>query len=119
MENKYKEIFKTQALNLVNDLILVFPNDIFIEKVKEDLIIYLKDENFSIKLKEYFTLEIEECIINKELEILLGTNQFILPTSKENIAKLKFQRYWSSLNNINKDKVWSYLNLLLKLYKNM
>ena len=42
---------------------------IFYEKVKEDLIIYLKDENFSIKLKEYFS-EIEECIINKELETL-------------------------------------------------
>ena len=119
MENKYKKIFKTQAINLINDLLLVFPNDIFIEKVKEDLIIYLKDENFILKLNQYFSLEIEECIINKDIETILGTNQFILPTSKENIAKIKFQRYWSTLNNSNKDKVRSYLSLLLKLYKNM
>ena len=33
MENKYKQIFKNQVINFINDLILVFPNDIFIEKV--------------------------------------------------------------------------------------
>ena len=31
---KYKEIFKTQAINLVDDLMIVFPNDIFIQKIK-------------------------------------------------------------------------------------
>jgi hypothetical protein len=119
MENKYKEIFKTQAINLINDLLLVFPNDIFIEKVKEDLIIYLKDENFILKLNQCFSSEMEQCIINKDIETILGSNEYILPISKENIAKIKFQRYWSTLNNSNKDKVWSYINLLLKLYKNM
>ena len=62
---KYKEIFKTQSINLVNDLILVFPNDIFLEKVKHDLILYFKDENFVLKLREYFTKDIESSIVNK------------------------------------------------------
>ena len=117
MENKYKEIFKTQAINLANDLILVFPNDIFIKKVKEDLVIYLRDENFILKLNQYFSLEMEQCIINKDIETILGSNEYILPISKENIAKIKFQRYWSSLTEKNKEKLWSYLDLLLKLYK--
>tara|TARA_B100000242_G_C42805128_1_gene374397 strand:- start:6 stop:365 length:360 start_codon:yes stop_codon:yes gene_type:complete len=119
MENKYKEIFKIQAINLVNDLILVFPNDVFIQKVKEDLIIYLSDENFVIKLNEYFTPELETSIKNRDLDNFLGFNQYILPISKENIAKIKFQKYWYNLSLKNKDKVWSYFDLLLKLYNNM
>ena len=34
--------------------------------------------------------------------------------SKENIAKIKFQKYWHNLSPKNKDKVWSYFELLLK-----
>jgi hypothetical protein len=119
MESKYKEIFKTQAINLVDDLMIVFPNDVFIQKIKQDLIIYLKDENFVIKLNEYFSPEVEQCIRNKNLENLLGFNQYILPISKENIAKIKFQKYWSTLSATNKDKVRSYCSILLELYKNM
>ena len=119
MENKYKEIFKTQAINLVDDLMIVFPNDIFIQKIKQDLVIYLKDENFVIKLNEYFSPEVEQCIKNKNVETLLGFNQYLLPISKENIAKIRFQKYWSNLTPNNKDKVWSYCNILLELYKNM
>ena len=114
---KYKELFKTQSINLVNDLILVFPNDMFLEKVKQDLIIYLKDENFVFKLREYFTKDIESSIMNKNSDYLLGG--YILPISKENIVKIKLQKYWGCLSEKNKEKVWAYLNILLKLYNNM
>ena len=114
---KYKELFKTQSINLVNDLILVFPNDMFLEKAKQDLIIYLKDENFVFKLREYFTEDIESSIMNKNSDYLLGG--YILPISKENIIKLKLQKYWSCLSDKNKEKVWAYLNILLKIYSNM
>ena len=93
MENKYKKIFKIQAINLANDLILVFPNDFFIQKVKEDLVIYLSDENFDIKLNEYFSPELETSIKNRDLDNFLGFNQYLLPISKENIGKIKFQKY--------------------------
>ena len=119
MENKYKEIFKIQAINLVNDLMLVFPNDIFIQKVKEDLIIYLRDENFVTKLNEYFSPDLERCIRNKDLETVLGCNEYLLPISKENIAKIKLQKYWINLSTKNKDKVLAYVVLLLNIYKNM
>ena len=118
MENKYKNIFKIQAINFMEDLILVFPDDIFIKKVKDDLIIYLSDDNFKIKLKEYFTQNLEDGIKTKDFNKIIGDGM-ILPTSKENIVKIKLKNYWSNMIYNNKEKVWSYLNLLLNLYNNI
>ena len=117
MENKYKQIFKNQVINFINDLILVFPNDIFIEKVKEDFLFYLKEDNFTKKFNQYFTQEIEECIRNKDIENIIGSNIYLLPISKENIIKIKLNRYWTCLSEQNKEKVWNHINLLVRLYK--
>ena len=113
-----RTFLKSKFINLVDDLILVFPNDIFIKKVKEDLIIYLSDDNFKFKLKDYFSQNLEDGIKLKDFNKIIG-NGVILPTSKENIAKLKIRNYWINMNSNNKDKVWSYLIILLNLYKNM
>ena len=117
MESKYEKLFKIQLGNLVDDLILVFPNDNFILKIKTDLPFYLKDNNFVKKLDNYFNSELEEKIKKKDIENILGINQFLLPTSRENIIKLKIQNYWFSLNEKNKDKLWLYFNTLFEIYK--
>ena len=74
MESKYEKLFKIQLENLIDDLILVFPNDNFIFKIKTDLPFYIKDNNFVKKLDYYFNSELEERIKKIKRNILI--NQF-------------------------------------------
>jgi hypothetical protein len=116
---KLEKIFKIQLINLVNDLLIVFSQDTFLLEIKNQLILKINNRNFFPEIKEYFNKDIEQCIIEKNHEILFQKNYTFVPTSKEDILKLKLERYWNIMSISNKDKVWDYLNILLKIYKNM
>ena len=53
------------------------------------------------------------------MDLILDSKKYLLPISTENIVKLKLQNYWLNLNLSNKDKIWSYLDILLNIYNNI
>ena len=116
---KLEQIFKIQLINLINDLLVVFSQDSFILEVKSQFQNKMEQPNFFITLTQYFSKDIEECIINKNDANLFKTNYTFIPTSKEDIVKFKLIKYWNILSIKNKDKVWEYLNILLQIYKNI
>lgn len=119
MENKIKEAFKIQLINLCDDLLVVFNNDNFIYQIKSYIKTQLLEPDFFDRLHSYFCKDIEEAINNKNDDILFKTNFTFIPNSKEDLIKLKMGRYWKNLSNKNKEKVWEYFLILLKLYKTM
>ncbi len=116
---KLEEIFKIQLINLINDLLIVFSQDTFLLEIKNQLILTINNRNFFTEIKEYFNKNIEQCIIEKNHKILFQKKYTFVPTNKEDILKLKLERYWNIMSVSNKDKVWDYLNILLEIYKNM
>ena len=117
--NKYKQIFKIQTINLINDLLLVFDNDQMIINIKEKMLISFDEKYFFNNLSKYFSKNIEFGINNRDMDLILDSKKYLLPISTENIVKLKLQNYWLNLNLSNKDKIWSYLDILLNIYNNI
>ncbi len=117
--DKLQNVFKIQLINLFNDLLIVFSNDSFLLELKKTLELKINQPTFFQELDRYFCKEIEECITNKDDKILFQTNYTFIPTSKEDILKIRLMNYWKSLTKKNKDKVWDYLNVLLRIYENM
>ena len=116
MSSKLENIFKIQLINLFNDLLIVFSNDSFLLELKLVLEDKIKNLYFFKNLDYYFSKEVEDCINNKDDKILFRTNYTFVPTSKEDILKIRLLNYWKTLSNKNKDKVWCYLNILLQIY---
>ena len=116
---KLEEIFKIQLINLINDLLIVFSQDSFILEIKNQLILKINNRNFFPEIKEYFNKDVEQCITEKNDEILFQKNYAYVPTTKSDFLKLKLVKYWNSMSLSNKDKVWCYLLSLLQIYKNM
>ena len=113
---KLEPLFKIQLINLFNDLLIVFSNDSFLLELKLVLEDKIKQPDFFKNLDYYFSKEVEECINNKDEKILFRTKYTFIPTSKEDIIKIRLLNYWKTLSNKNKDTVWGYLNLLLQIY---
>ena len=116
---KLEEIFKIQLINLVNDLLIVFQQDLFLLEMKKQALTKIKSKSFFSEIKEYFSNDIEQCILEKNDEVLFEKKYSYIPTTKNDILKLKLERYWNSMSKTNRDKVWSYLSSLLKIYKIM
>ena len=79
----------------------------------------IQTKSFFSEIKEYFNTEIEQCILDKNDEVLFKKNYTYVPTTKSDFLKLKLVKYWNNLSLTNKDKVWCYLLSLLQIYKNM
>jgi hypothetical protein len=118
-QEKIKNVFKIQLINLFNDLLIVFSNDFFLLELKKKIEYKIQEPNFFRELNTYFCPEIEQCINQKDDKILFRTNYSFIPLSKEDILKTKLLNYWNIIDEKNKDKVWGYLKLLLQLYENI
>jgi hypothetical protein len=117
--NKYKQIFKIQTINLINDLLLVFDKDPMIITIKDKMLISFNEKDFFDNLNQYFSKNLELGINNRDMDLILDSKKYLLPISSENIVKLKLQNYWLKINLENKDKIWSYLDILLNIYNNI
>ena len=113
-----EKIFKLQLTNFINELSKL-NNDSFMINLKTELENRILNNNFIDSLKIYFNEDFEKAILSKRENYFLNNNEYLLPISKENIIKIKIRSFWINLGQENKDKVWEYLNLLIKLYKKL
>tara|TARA_B100000900_G_scaffold130914_1_gene110734 strand:- start:720 stop:1124 length:405 start_codon:yes stop_codon:yes gene_type:complete len=130
MENntRFYEIFNKKLQELLSDLIVVFPDDKDFKLFKNSVrLITLADvkkplQMFKLSLTDEYKRNIEErntdFFLNNDYSDVLN-NDIIKQTmndddvNKKLINKLK--GYWKDLNDNNRDTIWTYFNILLKL----
>ena len=120
MSNTYLTAFNNLVIKFNEDLIDVFPeeNDF---KVYKRGIIMLKSANakkICNLYKEYMILYRTK-IIEKDETFFITNNytEIVSNSTSEGIESiiLKLKHYWGNLSTSNKEKVWDYLNSLIKL----
>ena len=130
MENntRFYEIFNKKLQELLSDLIVVFPDDKDFKLFKNSVrLITLADvkkplQMFKLSLTDEYKKNIEErntdFFLDNDYSDVLN-NDIIKQTmndddvNKKLINKLK--GYWKDLNDNNRDTIWTYFNILLKL----
>ena len=125
---RFYEIFNKKLQELLSDLIVVFPDDKDFKLFKNSVrLITLADvkkplQMFKLSLTDEYKKNIEErntdFFLDNDYSDVLN-NDIIKQTmndddvNKKLINKLK--GYWKDLNDNNRDTIWSYFNILLKL----
>jgi hypothetical protein len=115
----YLTAFNTVVFNFNDDLIKTFPeeNDF---KVYRRGLEWLKQSNAKkiCNLFKVYTFNYREKIQSKDETFFLNTNyDDVLDTNDEGIVLVinKLKQYWETLTSDNQEKIWEYLNTLLKL----
>ena len=119
MTQTYLTAFVTQMTNFIDDIILICPNENDF-KVFKNAVLLLKRTNPK-KIAEFFreySSKYRKKIIDKNETFFLTNDYTELDISnQEQFTKTmnKLKIYWKDLNDVNKNKVWDYLQILLKL----
>ena len=104
-------------MNFNNDLILLFPNDKDFKLFKNGIVL-LKATNPRkiLTLFDQYVSKYEEKILQKDETFFLENNYDELDRT-ENILNTMdiLKNYWKNLTDQNKEKVWQYFILLVKL----
>ena len=115
----YLTAFNTVVFNFNDDLIQTFPeeNDF---KVYRRGLEWLKESNAKkiCNLFKVYTFNYREKIMSKDESFFLSTNyDDVVDTNDEGIVLVinKLKKYWTVLSKENQEKIWDYLNTLLKL----
>lgn len=115
----YLKIFVTQLQNFIDDLILLYPadNDFKVFKNGVALLNRTNPRKIVNLFKEYVD-KYENRIISRDESFFLQ-NDYNEIEKTENILESmnKLKNYWKDLNDSNKEKVWKYFELLIKLSK--
>ena len=127
MNNKYNKIFNTKIIEFLNDLIRIFPNDTEFKMYKNAInLVKLASEKKPLELyKSFVTDEYKEHINNKNEDFFLQHDYNEILNSKELSDKIdtdfnnkivnKLKNYWKDLSATNRDIVWNYFTLFLKI----
>lgn len=107
-----------QIKNLIADLRFVFPRDIVL-KVIQDNLNCLEDNKIEVLkfLKDSITPELKNLIINKNESLFAENNKELknIKFKRSTYVFNKIRNNWSKLDNSNRVVVWKYLNFILKL----
>ena len=125
---RFYEIFNKKLLELLNDLIGVFPNDKDFKLFKNSVrLITLADvkkplQMFKLSLTDDYKKNIEErntnFFLDNDYSDVLNNNIIKQHINEDDVNKKlinKLKDYWVDLNDNNKDTIWTYFNILLKL----
>ncbi len=115
----YLTAFNTVVFNFNDDLIETFPEENDFKVYKRGLE-WLKQSNAKkiCNLFKVYTFSYREKINSKDETFFLNTDyQDVVDTNDEGIVLVinKLKKYWTTLSQENQEKVWDYLNTLIKL----
>jgi len=111
--------FNNIVINFLDDCILIFKNDNDFKIYKRGLEVVIKYNPRKIHtfFKEY--LEIYRPYIEQKNELFFLENNFeeVKKYNNEEIFTVihKIKQYWTQLEKNNKEKVWDYFHILVKL----
>lgn len=125
---RFYEIFNKKLQELLNDLIVVFPDDKDFKLFKNSVrLITLADvkkplQMFKLSLTDEYKKNIEErntdFFLNNDYSDVLNNDIIKQSMNDDDVNKKlinKLKGYWKDLNNNNRDTIWTYFNILLKL----
>ena len=130
MENntRFYEIFNKKLQELLSDLIVVFPDDKDFKLFKNSIrLITLADvkkplQMFKLSLTDEYKKNIEErntdFFLNNDYRDVLNNDIIKQSMNDDDVNKKlinKLKGYWKDLNDNNRDTIWNYFNILLKL----
>jgi hypothetical protein len=130
MENntRFYEIFNKKLQELLSDLIVVFPDDKDFKLFKNSIrLITLADikkplQMFKLSLTDEYKKNIEErntdFFLDNDYRDVLNNDIIKRSMNDDDVNKKlinKLKGYWKDLNDNNRDTIWNYFNILLKL----
>ena len=118
-EKSYLKIFITQLNSFIDDLILLWPNDSEFRVFKNGIGLLNKTNPRKIVqlFKEYVN-KYENKILERDETFFLENNYNEIEKTENILNSMdKLKTYWGNLSDQNKEKVWKYFEILLKLSK--
>jgi hypothetical protein len=118
---KWVNVFNEKFSEFIKDLIETFPDDKDFKLCKQSFtLLQMVDEKKPVEMFQIYAMKYKERIMNKE------ENFFLKHDFKEELEKsddpnfsvellLKLKQCWKTLEQKNKDVIWSYLELLYKI----
>jgi hypothetical protein len=118
---KWVNVFNEKFSEFIKDLIETFPDDKDFKLCKQSFtLLQMVDEKKPAEMFQIYAMKYKERIMNKE------ENFFLKHEFKEELEKsddpnfsvellLKLKQCWKTLEQKNKDVIWSYLELLYKI----
>ena len=118
---KWVNVFNEKFSEFIKDLIETFPDDKDFKLCKQSFtLLQMVDEKKPAEMFQIYAMKYKERITNKE------ENFFLKHEFKEELEKsydpnfsvellLKLKQCWKTLEQKNKDVIWSYLELLYKI----
>ena len=118
---KWVNVFNEKFSEFIKDLIETFPDDKDFKLCKQSFtLLQMVDEKKPVEMFQIYAMKYKERIMNKE------ENFFLKHEFKEELEKsddpnfsvellLKLKQCWKTLEQKNKDVIWSYLELLYKI----
>ena len=123
-KNNLISMFNTQITSFINDLILVYPDDkdLYTFKTSLKMLLLYDDKKVINMFKEFVYSKYKVQIENKDSEFFLQNDyeDIIAQTNADTpeiTAQLinKIKSYWVSMSNENKEIVWKYFTVLIKI----
>lgn len=125
MSTKYYEMFNTALENFINDLIKTFPEDndfkLFKGTIKLLKLASTKKplELFNLGLTDEYKQNIrdrnENFFLENDYTDVLNNNELKIDDNVNNDLIIKLKNYWKDLNEENRETVWNYFTILLRL----
>ena len=118
---KWVNVFNEKFSEFIKDLIETFPDDKDFKLCKQSFtLLQMVDEKKPAEMFQIYAMKYKERIMNKE------ENFFLKHEFKEELEKsddpnfsvellLKLKQCWKTLEQKNKDVIWSYLELMYKI----
>ena len=125
-KEKCVEVFNKQLNDFINDLITVYPkdDDLYTFKTSIKMLSLVDDKKVLRMFKEFVYDKYKEPLMAKDSEFFLQNdyNEFVNgnfdaqanPEVTEQLIN-KIKSYWKEMSTANRDIVWSYLQVLIKL----
>lgn len=125
--DKYYTIFNNKVIEFLNDLIRIFPNDADFKMYKNAVsLVKLADEKKPLEFyKIFMNDQYKANINNKNEKFFLDHDYNEILNSEELSNELdgnvnnkivnKLKGYWNELSTENKETVWNYFTLFLKI----
>ena len=123
-KNNIISVFNTQISSFINDLILVYPNDndLYTFKTSMKMLLLVDEKKVINMFKEFVYSKYKVQIEKRDSDFFLQNNyDDIVAQTKTDTPEItaqlinKIKSYWISMSNENKEVVWKYFTVLIRL----
>lgn len=126
--DRFYTIFNTKIVELLNDLIILFPDDSNFKMYKTAInLAKLADEKKPLQYynkfvteeyKQHIRTKNDKFFLDNDYKEILGSSELSSEINMSNFSSQIVDRlkgYWSKISDENKEIVWNYFNIFLKI----